>query len=178
MAKASPTRRAPARTATPEELAEESERAQYERAQLAPSVPDQAIAAAMAEMTHYDDLGEKLRDGRWIPCTPAEVAAALPWLANDINAIFDVGCNSDPSLHSLREHVLALESLIVGRDVHFLAELDGDPADNLAGRAEFQRLYQRFDVQRRAGEDAGLHQRLAEAEARIARLENRMSKLS
>jgi len=122
---------------------------------------------------HYDDLLQKLSDGRWIPCTPGEIAAALQNLAGSIDGIYDVGCNSDPSLHSLREHVLALESLIVGREVSFLADLDDDPGYSMSGRAEFQRLYQRFEEQRRAGEDAGLHQRLREVEDRLGRLEAR-----
>jgi hypothetical protein len=175
MAKSSTARRESAHTATPEELAEESQRAKCARAQLAPSIPDPALVAAVDEViSNYDDLDTKLVDGRWLPSTPAEIATALQYLAGNIDAIFDVGRHNDPSLHSLREHVLALESLVVGREVSFLADLDDDPAYSTAGRAEFQRLYQRFEEQRRHGEDVGLHQRLSEAEARLARLERRL----
>jgi hypothetical protein len=137
----------------------------------APPAPDPALAASVDQLMNYDDIDQLLLDGRWIPSTPVEVAAALRALAGSISCVWDRG--STPTLPSLEEHVLALESLIVGRDVRHLADLDEDPALSVAGRAEFQRLYQRFDEQRRAGEDAGLHQRLTEAEARIARLEAR-----
>jgi hypothetical protein len=182
MAKASSTRRqAPAPVPTPEERAEEDRRCEEARRtrRSAPPAPDPAFAAAAAEVLEFDDPNALLGEGRWLPTTPAEVAGALQWLAGSFESFIDVQRQNDPSLHSLREHVLALESVIVGRDVRYLARLDDDEgiAYELPGRVEFHRLYQRFEQQRKAGEDAGLHQRLTEAEARSARLESRLALL-
>jgi hypothetical protein len=176
MAKGSSARagRQPARTATSEEVAKETGATMEPVSAAVPPTPDPAFAASVKEVRDLDDLAPHLSDCSWAPSTPAEIAAALQTLAQTIDYIWDVECASDPSLHTLRKHVLALESLIVGRDVLHLASLDEDPSYSLAGRAEFQRLYQRFEEQRKAGEDAGLHQRLREAEARIVQLERRL----
>jgi hypothetical protein len=136
---------------------------------------DPAFAASVKNVRELDNLSGRLSDGRWAPSTPAEIAAALQTLAEGLDCVWDVERNSDPSMHTLREHVLALESLIAGREVAFLANLDEDDEDtSLAERVEFQRLYRHFEEQCRAGKDAGLHQRISDVEGRLALLEARL----
>lgn len=95
------TRREPARTATPEELAEENRRA--EEARL-PKPDAEALAAFRSLLAARGDteLLLAIKNGEWLPTQPHEVAAALVVLLDDS----EEDC---ATLEALRKRVKALE---------------------------------------------------------------------